>query len=128
MKRAAALLLVALAACSSADASPKVIDIGIEHSRFEPQRVEVAAGDTVTFVIHNGDPIDHEFILGDERVQQIHEEGTEAHHDAKPGEVSVASGKTVTTRYTFSAPGELIFGCHLPGHYRYGMRGIVEVE
>lgn len=127
MKKAL-LLLVALTSCSSAGATPGVIEIDIEHSRFAPERVEVSAGDTVTFLIHNGDPIDHEFILGDERVQQIHEEGTEAHHDARPGEVSVAAGETVRTTYTFAAPGELVFGCHLPGHYRYGMRGVVEVE
>ena len=35
-------------------------------------------------MIVNTDPIDHEFILGDERVQLVHEEGTEAHHAPRP--------------------------------------------
>ena len=76
-------------------------------------------------MIVNTDPIDHEFILGDERVQLVHEEGTEAHHAPRPGEVSVPAGETVVTTYTFpEAKGSLIFGCHLPGHYDFGMRAV----
>ena len=30
------------------------------------------------------------------------------------------------TTYTFDG-GNLLFGCHLPGHYDYGMRGLVVV-
>jgi uncharacterized cupredoxin-like copper-binding protein len=34
----------------------------------------------------------------------------------------------VVTTYTFpDTTGELIFGCHLPGHYDFGMRGTVSV-
>jgi len=124
----APLMLVVLAACGSANATSSSVEIGIEHSRFEPSRIVVRAGESVTFVIRNDDPIAHEFIVGDERVQQVHEEGTEAHHDPRPGEVSIAAGETVTTTYAFDEPGELIFGCHLPGHYAYGMRGTIEIQ
>jgi uncharacterized cupredoxin-like copper-binding protein len=31
------------------------------------------------------------------------------------------------TTWTFEDPGDLIFGCHVPGHYAYGMRGTVTV-
>ena len=86
------------------------------------------AGGTVTFEITNGDPIDHEFILGDEEIQKVHEEGTEKHHDSRPGEISVPANATVSTTYTFEEPGELIYGCHIFGHYDYGMRGAVEVR
>jgi uncharacterized cupredoxin-like copper-binding protein len=78
-------------------------------------------------VIHNRDPIDHEFIIGDEHVQLVHEEGTEAHHGARPGEISIPAGETRTTAYTFDEDGSLIFGCHLPGHYSYGMRGEITI-
>ena len=125
--RAAALLLVALAGCTSAGASTSRVEIGINHSRFDPSRITVDEGETVTFVIRNDDPIAHEFIVGDEGVQQVHEEGTEAHHDARPGEISVAAGETVTTTYEFEEPGKLLFGCHLPGHYAYGMRGTITI-
>jgi len=78
--------------------------------------------------VHNADPIDHEFILGDDEVQRVHEEGTEAHHPARPGEMSVAPGETSVTIYTFpTVPTTLLLGCHLPGHYGYGMRADVRV-
>ena len=119
---------VAFGACTTAAASPQeTIHIDIEHSAFEPSRLEIAAGTEVTFLIRNRDPIAHEFIVGNQAVQDIHEEGTEAHHGAKDGEVSVASGEVAMTTYTFEEPGTLIFGCHLPGHYAYGMKGTIEV-
>jgi uncharacterized cupredoxin-like copper-binding protein len=106
----------------------RTVDITIHHSRFLPANIEVAPGTTVRFVLHNTDPIDHEFILGDEQVQLVHEQGAEAHHPPRPGEVSVPAGETVVTIYTFpETPGELIFGCHLPGHYDFGMRGAVTI-
>jgi uncharacterized cupredoxin-like copper-binding protein len=81
----------------------------------------------VRFVIHNLDPIDHELILGDEEVQRRHEKGTEAHHGTIPGEVSVPAGESRSTTFTFDAPGTVPFGCHLPGHWAFGMRGSVRV-
>lgn len=129
--RVAALVVLSLlaGACASEPASShRTIEIDIEHSAFIPDRIEVEEGDTVTFVVRNSDPIDHEFILGDEEVQQIHEEGTEKHHGARPGEISIPAGKTRETTYTFDEPGELIYGCHIFAHYDYGMRGAVEVR
>jgi uncharacterized cupredoxin-like copper-binding protein len=41
--------------------------------------------------------------------------------------MSVPAGTTRTTTYTLTNPGTLIFGCHLPGHYAFGMRGLVTV-
>ena len=127
---ALALLLVLLGACWATQdpGGVRVITIDIEHSAFDPDHLEVEAGETVKFRIVNGDPIDHEFILGDEKVQQIHEEGTEKHHGTRPGEISVPAGATAVTTYTFTEPGDLIYGCHIVGHYDYGMRGAVEVR
>jgi uncharacterized cupredoxin-like copper-binding protein len=99
------------------------------HSAFAPEMIVVRPGETIRFVLENTDPIDHEFIVGDSRVQQVHEEGTEAHHAARPGEISVPAGETRFTTYTFApAPGRLLFGCHLPGHYGYGMRGTISIR
>lgn len=106
----------------------RTIVIDIEHSAFHPRQLEVEAGEKVRFLIINKDPIDHEFIVGDELVQRIHEVGMEAHHGTKPGEVSIASFDVATTTYRFTTPGTLLFGCHLPSHYDYGMRGEVEVS
>lgn len=123
-----AAVLVALAATSWTGSDVRTIEIDIEHSRFVPDRIDVRAGERVRFVIRNGDPIDHEFILGDEEVQRIHEEGTEADHGTVPGEVSVGALEAAQTTYTFGAPGTLVFGCHLPRHYGYGMRGEVRIN
>jgi uncharacterized cupredoxin-like copper-binding protein len=123
-------VLGSLAACGSGSGpsqATETVVIDIEHSAFEPTALEFEAGTQVTFVIRNTDPIDHEFILGDEEVQQIHEKGTEAHHGAKPGEISVPAGEERETSYLFEDEGQLIYGCHLPGHYDYGMKGIVRV-
>jgi len=127
-----AMLLVggSLATGGAAAARPTdgSVRITIHFSHFDPDAIEVEPGQTVRFVIHNTDPIHHEFILGDEHVQLVHEEGTEAHHPPRPGEVSIPPGATVVTTYTFPVSGgSLIFGCHLPGHYAYGMRGSVTV-
>jgi len=109
-------------------AGPLVVHIRIHFSRFEPGAIDVEPGQTVRFVVQNTDPIDHEFIVGDERVQAAHETGTEAHHEPRPGELSVPAGQTIVTTVTFPArAGELLFGCHLPGHYAYGMRGSISI-
>jgi len=122
------VLLVA-AACGAPDDDVKVT---LEHSRFALDRTEFRPGETVTFVIVNDDPIDHEFILGDEEVQDVHESGTGHHHGEVPGEISVPAGETRTATFTFpvalgGSDGTLIVGCHLPGHYAYGMRAEVRV-
>ena len=104
------------------------IHIRIHYSRFEPQQIDVEPGQTIRFVVENTDPIDHEFIVGEEDVQQVHEVGNEAHHAPRPGEISIPAGETVITTYTFPGrPGGVLFGCHLPGHYAYGMRGEISI-
>ena len=123
----ACALLVATG-CSPEVSEETTVDVRIRFSRFDPDHFGFPAGTTVTFVVTNRDPIDHELIIGDERVQQVHEEGTEAHHGAKPGEISIPAGGTRSTTYTFDEPGRLLMGCHLPGHYDYGMRGDIEVS
>ena len=105
----------------------RTVHIGIHFSQFDPTVVDVEPGQTVRFVVENTDPIDHEFIVGNEQVQRAHEEGTEAHHPPRPGEISIAPGETVVTTVTFPSQGSLLFGCHLPGHYAYGMRGTITV-
>lgn len=98
------------------------------HSRFQPGTVRVPAGATVRFVVHNDDPIDHELIVGGPGVHRRHEHGRDAHHHGdEPGEVSVPAEATAVTTFRFSRPGPVAFGCHLPGHWDYGMRGTVAV-
>ena len=125
----AAVVAMAVAGSCSAPAEPsqREVHVTIKNSRFIPDHFEFAAGTTVTFIVENTDPIDHEFLIGDEAAQQAHEDGTEAHHGAKPGELSLAIGDTLETTYTFDEPGRLLLGCHLPSHYDFGMRGTITI-
>ena len=114
---AAAIVLGVTAA--AAPPPERTVDVTIHFSHFDLASLQVAPGETVRFVVTNTDPIDHEFLVGDAEMQQIHEEGTEASHGARPGEISVPAGATVETTFTFPdqlAPG-WEFACHLPGHY-----------
>lgn len=118
-----------LGACTAEARTPtEQVNVTIHYSRFDPASLEFAAGTTVTFTITNTDPIDHEFIVGDQQTQDRHESGKHATHGAIPGEVSVPAGTTRSTTYTFIRPGRLIVGCHLPNHYGYGMRADIRVS
>lgn len=119
--------LVATSAASSAPEGVLDVPLTIRHSRFVPSAISVPAGTEVRFVIRNTDPIHHELIVGDQSVQDKHENGTEAHHGAIPGEVSVPADQGATTTYVFDTPGKVLMGCHLPGHWDYGMRGEITV-
>ena len=102
------------------------VKITARYSRFEPDRVTVEPGATVRFVIHNADPIDHEFIIGPTETHDIHERGAPHFHTgAVQGEVTVPAGRTVETTWTFTPAGgnTVQYGCHLAGHWSYGMHG-----
>ena len=129
MRLLGAVLALGLAVpgCSSGT-DVRTVTLTVRHSRFSPGEVRVRPGETVRFVVRNTDPIPHELIVGDQPVQDAHEAGTEPHHGERPGEVSVAPGATATTTYRFGRAGTpLLFGCHLPGHWAYGMRGTIRV-
>ena len=122
------LTVLLLSGCAgSAEAERPRVTVNINHSRFTPDELRVESGSTIEFVIRNRDPIDHEFILGDDLVQDRHETGTHSGHDAVAGEVSVPAGTTRSTTYRFTEPGRLVIGCHLPGHFDYGMRADIIV-
>ena len=114
-------------AAASAAGDPIVVELTIRYSRFEPALVRVPVGREVTFVIRNGDPIDHEWIVGDDAVHLRHRSGTEPVHDARPTEVTVPALEERRTTVTFPAAGSFAFICHLPGHEAYGMAGSVAV-
>jgi uncharacterized cupredoxin-like copper-binding protein len=106
----------------------RTIELRVFHSRFIPAHVSVPVGSHVRFVVHNDDPIPHEFIVGDAAVHLRHERGTEAWHPPRPGEMSIDADALQTTTFTFTYTGDVVFACHLPGHYAYGMRGVVTVS
>jgi uncharacterized cupredoxin-like copper-binding protein len=133
---AVAAMLAGLASRDVAHAdAPKVLGPGlvtvtvdVRYSKFSISTLHVHPGTTVRFLIVNGDPIHHEFIVGDAAVHRAHELGTEATHPPIPGEVSVAPDSVGETFFQFDTPGRLEFACHLPGHLKYGMKGWVIIS
>jgi uncharacterized cupredoxin-like copper-binding protein len=125
---AGALLAVSVGACGSAGPAPYRVEIDVHYSHYDPSSITVPAGRPITFVIHNEDPIDHEWIVGDAALHARHRTGTEAWHAAVPTEVSIPALATVTTTVSFERPRtDLTYVCHLPGHEAYGMVGTVVV-
>ncbi len=105
----------------------RTIEIDIHYSHYSPTEVSVPIGVPVTFVLRNTDPIDHEWIVGDAAVHERHRTGTEPVHGSRPTEVTIPAGETRTTTITFTAAGDELFICHLPGHEAYGMVGVVRI-
>lgn len=120
----ALLALFSIAGCTARGAT--TIEIQMRYSRFEPAQVTVPAGVPVTFVLRNDDPIDHEWIVGDAELHEIHRVGTHLHGDL-PTEVFVPALESRRTTVTFDEAGPLRFVCHLPQHEAYGMIGVVTV-
>jgi uncharacterized cupredoxin-like copper-binding protein len=102
--------------------------LDVEYSRFIPDHLVVRQGTLVRFRVRNHDPIRHELIVGPPEVHSRHEAGTEAVHPPVPGEVTVEPDATAETFYRFDEAGTVLFACHLPGHFAYGMHGVVEVR
>jgi uncharacterized cupredoxin-like copper-binding protein len=122
---ALALAAFAAGACASAQAATVTqVGVRIHYSRFEPNRIEVAAGVPITFTLVNDDPIDHEWLIGDSSFHNRHRTGTEPVHGDRPDEVSLPPLSTRRTTLTF-APGTYTFICHFPGHEAYGMVGVL---
>ena len=99
----------------------------IHFSAFRPTEVVATAGVPLRVTLVNTDPIDHEWLVGGAAFHERHRSGTEGHHGARPTEVSLPAGTTVTTTVTFTRPGDYAYICHLPGHEAYGMVGVLRV-
>ena len=127
---AGVLATAAVVVASARDRAPEPVTqatIAIRYSKFVPGELTVPAGVPVTFTLVSQDPIDHEWIVGDEASHERHRTGTEPYHDEIPTEVTVRAYETKTTVVVFDEPGEYEYVCHLPGHEEYGMKGTIRV-
>jgi uncharacterized cupredoxin-like copper-binding protein len=118
----------------AADAS-RVIEIkALDDFTFDPASVMIEAGETVTFRVENVGLLDHDFTLGDSETQDEHEaemvemaaSGTTAMHD-EPNAFGLTSGEVKEMTWHFAETGEILFGCHTPGHYPAGMVGSITI-
>jgi uncharacterized cupredoxin-like copper-binding protein len=124
----AGLLLVVATATAGCARSAATVTITIHYSAFDRPALTVPAGVPVTFVLVNEDPIDHEWLIGDDVFHEAHRTGTHASHGDMPTELTIPALETVRTTITFDEPGTLAYICHLPQHEAYGMVGVLTVE
>jgi len=134
-----ALALAALlAACSAtppsngdSDGEPRTIEIHMsDELRYNPADINVAAGETVRFLVTNDGETVHEFLIGDEAAQaefaaEMAAGDSHGHTDAG---VTVEPGQSETFEYTFDdTEADLLAGCHEPGHYEGGMVASINI-
>ena len=118
----------AIAFAGRPDSTPQAaITIEIKYSHFNPSAITVPVGVPVTITLVNDDPIDHEWIIGDDAVQQKHRTGTELLHPVRPTEQVIPALSTRVTTITFDHPAVWKYICHLPGHEAYGMVGVATI-
>jgi uncharacterized cupredoxin-like copper-binding protein len=142
MKRVMFLLavpvLAVLAACGSSDelsptAAPddaRVIEVEMRDVAFAPTEIDVRAGEKVRFVFTNTGQVTHDAFIGDQAAQEEHEKemrGGHGDHGKGSNAVSVKPGKTAELTHTFDQPGQMLIGCHQPGHYTGGMKVTVNI-
>ncbi len=114
-------------AAQPSDATQTIEVSTLDQLRFDPATIDVSAGEVVKFVITNEGKSDHEFVLGDAAYQEQH--GEEMDH-AMTGDnaVQVSPGETKEVTWRFDEAGEVLYGCHIDGHYDGGMVGTIEVS
>ena len=111
------------------------IDVRMDdRMRFTPDRLEVQAGETIRFVVHNAGRSLHEMVLGTEEEIRAHaqamQQGTaQQNHSHEPGvAIEVEPGKTGELVVRFDRAGSWQIACLIPGHYEAGMRGTLQVK
>jgi uncharacterized cupredoxin-like copper-binding protein len=110
---------------------------------FDPETLEMAAGEIVKFEITNTGNLEHEFVIGSKEAQEEHRQmmlnmanggghdmsnmsngdGHDMANMSMAG-VTIAPGETGTLLW--SVPdnvNELEYACNIPGHYESGMYG-----
>jgi uncharacterized cupredoxin-like copper-binding protein len=127
----------------STDLVAQVVSRSIEvrmddQMRFTPSQIDVRAGETIRFVVHNAGKVEHEMVLG--RDEAIREHAQAMKRDAAQGQahgvdhphgtgaaITVAAGQTGELVVTFPKAATLQMACLIPGHYEAGMRGSLTV-
>ena len=105
-----------------------------DQMRFTPSNIDVQAGETIRFVIHNAGQTAHEMVLGTQEEIRQHAQamqqgaGHEAGHSHGGGAaIAVAAGQTGELVVRFAQAQKLQMACLIPGHFEAGMHGTVNV-
>ena len=128
---ASAALVLSLAACGEGGEDPaaegqvpadgiRTIEVvALDELSFDPEMVEVEAGEKVRFIVTNAGSAVHDFYVGTEVEQMAHEAemgntGMGMDHEADPEAeaLTLAAGETDELTVTFDEPGTVLFACH----------------
>lgn len=101
--------------------------------RFAPDTVQVQAGETIRFVVHNAGNVEHELVLGSDEDIRTHAEDMKkgqdhAHSHAGMAAIHLGPGQTGELVVSFPKALTLQMACLIPGHYEAGMRGQLTVS
>jgi len=127
----------------------RVIEVDLGEMYFDPGSFEVERGETVRFVLNNSGRVVHEFAIGTDEMQNMHEQEMRSlmadgfmttrvlRHDRmiEAGRMHLdANSRLLEPRqsselvWTFSGEqDELIIACNVPGHRNAGMEAIVTI-
>jgi copper-transporting P-type ATPase V len=111
-------------------ASQRMVQVAMDEFSYSPSSMSVRAGETVRFVFRNDGHVVHEAVIGDAAAQEAHEQGmagTGSGHAHGAVAVEVRPGAEATLVHRFDHAGEVLVGCHEPGHYAAGMKATVAV-
>jgi uncharacterized cupredoxin-like copper-binding protein len=112
----------------------RTVRISAADVHFDRKRLDVAAGETVRFLVTNTGKTMHDFTLGTPEVQKAHRremaelmnQGGMRHHD-DPNAVMLKPGETKEVIWTFAKTEAFLFGCNVPGHFEAGMKGDIAI-
>jgi uncharacterized cupredoxin-like copper-binding protein len=133
----ATLVAVAGAACGGgahtggvANAEPTVvIDVSLKNLRFTPNRMEVAAGQTVRINVTNMDGTEHDMLVDGLRIEKVGA-ATGGHHAGATADMLVVhtmANENGSITFRTEQKGTYHFYCTLPGHKDAGMVGEMTV-
>jgi uncharacterized cupredoxin-like copper-binding protein len=132
----------------------RTIEIEMFDNYYDPEVIQLKAGETVRFVVKNQGQLVHEFNIGTPDMHTAHQEEmmmmvqhgalmpdhinhekmamdmgggkTMEHND--PNSVLLEPGKSAEVIWRFAKAGELEFACNVPGHYDAGMVGMIQTN
>jgi len=118
-------------------AEARDVHLSMVDNAYSPSTVDVEEGETVRFIFHNDGSVKHDAVIGDAATQDMHEQEVRAagegavaadamSHGPVPA-ITIEPGQTGELVHTFDEAGQMIVGCHEPGHYDAGMQIAVAV-
>lgn len=144
----------AVGSVGKASAVSRTIAVVMMDNYYEPEKIDIKAGETVRFKVANKGTLVHEFNIGTAAMHEGHQQEmmmmiqhgiiqggklnremmkmdmgngqTMEHND--PNSVLLAPGETAEIIWTFPSDAELEFACNVPGHYQSGMVGDITIK